>query len=122
MPWGPTAGLAHRLPHYRIGSPAEHGLGEFCALVNVNPCGSRLGDVGHPIGDPLEPTTDRGLLLRDLRDPAAPMAPVSVKLPLPMVAELDRRAAEHHTSRAVLLRSLVVDALERIDAAQEVQA
>lgn len=66
-------------------------------------------------------TTDRGLLLRDLRDPAAPMAPVSVKLPLPMVAELDRRAAEHHTSRAVLLRSLVVDALERIDAAgQEV--
>ena len=56
----------------------------------------------------------RPLLLRDMRNPSAPMQSMSLKLPAQMIAELDRHAADYSTSRMILVRSLLAESLEQL--------
>jgi hypothetical protein len=55
------------------------------------------------------------LILRDLRNPAARMLAMPLKLPPQMIADLDRHAAAYNTSRAILVRSLISEGLERLE-------
>ncbi len=53
----------------------------------------------------------------DLRDPAAPMLAMGLKMPQPLIARLDQQAAALHTTRAGLCRAFVLRGLEQLEAA-----
>ena len=61
------------------------------------------------------------LLLRDLRNPAAPMQALTLKLPGQMIEGLDHHAAVYSAPRAVLVRTLLAQGLEQLAAAQPSQ-
>ncbi len=60
------------------------------------------------------PTTEEGLLLRDLRDPAEPMRQFTLKLPRRMIESIDQCAAAYHVPRSSLVRTLLAEGLERL--------
>ena len=55
------------------------------------------------------------LLLRDMRNPAAPMQPMTLKLPVEMIEALNRHAADYSTSRTTLVRNLLAQGLEQLE-------
>lgn len=61
--------------------------------------------------------TAPSLIVPDLRRPGLPMATLPIKLPADCLASLQSRAEQIGTSRAALARTLVVQGLERLEAA-----
>jgi hypothetical protein len=55
------------------------------------------------------------LLLRDMRNPAVPMQPMTLKLPVEIIEALKRHAAAFNTSRMVLARTLLAQGLEQLE-------
>jgi len=55
------------------------------------------------------------LLLRDLRDPSQPMAAFTVRLPVALIASINRAATANQTSRATLARELLARGLEQLE-------
>lgn len=54
------------------------------------------------------------LLLRDLRDPSQPMAAFTVRLPVALIASINRAAMAYQTSRATLARELLARGMEQL--------
>jgi len=59
------------------------------------------------------------LQLLDMSDPQQAMHPVSLKLPPQMIEALDRTAAAYRSRRSVVIRSLLAQALEQLEAAAD---
>ena len=76
--------------------------------------GARTGHHCHPLTPPMAAKRPP-LLLRDMRNPAAPMQPMTLKLPGQMIQALDRHAVAYNTSRMVLARTLLAQGLEQLE-------
>lgn len=59
----------------------------------------------------------RALQLLDMSDPQQVMRPVSLKLPSQMIEALDQTAKAYRSRRSVVIRSLLAQALEQLEAA-----